>query len=568
MKGKSLCAAIIIVALSSLAMMLYLWAGAKRAEPPSYGFMHPDGQQLAVNFGSHLVWLDDAGRERAALDIADLGLRPVGDFGFFSDGDLLLYHRSEPYSVLDNLAAFFRLRASREVAASSDEGFYRCDLELERCRRLADSEQHPARSFRLLILPDTDTILLADTADHALYKLTPEGRQLASNQRDCKFPNQLLWHEGDVWLADNNHHRVVSVSSATDNFGRKRQTITTELGGEHRWPHQLAASDEGIWVLVGNNAMANGRLQFYRWSGAAERRLPLAGVDDPLAISFWRDHLWVSDFAEPKLLKIDPQSGMAEQADSATLARLYQQTESGERYYRRLEWLAMGLFGLVLLGGFAAAWKLEKQQTLERFNKLSKPAGSIVVDGEVEPTGQSDILWIPSAIKPYHWWLANACWVMAALMLLMVVLTYQSLADTPAILWMGVGTAGFMALAGYMTRALLASVAHAKLGVIGESLVLVSARGERTVARARELAYSPQFIFADDVAIALGNTNLRFYDEQALKRWVYPRLKSAQKINAYQQVARLWHLRHPQVIWPTVLLAVLSVAVLALKLWG
>ena len=568
MKGKSLWAAVVIVLFSLLAMALYLWAGGKRAGLPSYGFMHQDGQQLAVNLGSHLVWLDASGRERAALDLADLGFRPVGDFGFFADGDLLFYHRAEPYSVLDNLAAFFRLRATRQIGADSDDGFYRCELELEHCRPLADSAQHPARSFRLLVLPGSDDILLADTADHALYKLTAEGRELASKRTGFKFPNQLLWHDGAVWLADTNHHRVVRLATGAHKFGGKQQAFTTKLGGEHRWPHQLAASEEGLWVLVGDNAMANGVLQLYNWDGTPERRLPLADVDDPLAITFWREHLWISDFATPRLFKLDPRSGVAESVSSATLTRLHRQIENDERYFRRFEWLALCLFGLILLGGFAAAWVLEKKQTLERFSKLTKPVDAIVASGDIEPTGQSDILWIPSRIKPYHWWLANACWVMAALMLLMVALTYQSLADTPAILWMGVGTSGFMVLAGCMTRALLASIAHAKLGVIGESLVLVSAQGARTVARARELAYSAQFIFADDVAIALGNTNLRFYDEQALKRWVYPRLKNAQKISGRQQMVRLWRLRHPQVIWPTVLLAALSVALLALELWG
>jgi hypothetical protein len=124
-----------------------------------------------------------------------------------------------------------------------------------------------------------------------------------------------------------------------------------------------------------------------------------------------------------------------------------------------------------------------------------------------------------------------------------------------------------MAMAGVMATQLLASIAGAKLGVIGESLVLVSAKGARTIARGTDLAYSPQFIFAEGVAVALGNPQMRFWDEQALQRWVYPRLKAAQKLTGAQQTKRLWRLRHPQLMWPVALGAVMVLAALALKLY-
>jgi hypothetical protein len=567
MKGRSRFAAVMIVAFSVLALGLYLWAGAKRAQLPGYGFMHEDGQQLAVNFGSHIVWLDAAGREQAAIDLAELDIVPVGDFGFFSDGDLLLYHRAERLSFWDNLAAFLRLRSTRTSGASSEDGFYRCELALERCQPLAQSEQYPARSFRLLLEPASDIIYLADTASHALYKLSPEGRELAKNDRDFRFPNQLLWHKGDVWLADTNHHRVVQVATATDQFGRERQAFTARLNGEYRWPHQLAADGDGMWVLIGNSAMAEGRLQLYSWSGEPLTALALSGLTDPLAIYSWSKHLWVNDFAEPILLKVEPKTGVTERVESPTLARLSAQVRHDKHYLRRFEWLAIGLFGCVLFCGFAAAWILEKDQTRRRLKTLGESAVDMSSAGEIEPTGQRDIMWIASRIKWYHWWLARSCWVMAAAMLVILGVNYRSLISMPSIVWVSVGTAAFMAMAGVMATQLLTSIAGAKLGVIGESLVLVSAKGARTIARGTDLAYSPQFIFAEGVAVALGNPQMRFWDEQALQRWVYPRLKAAQKLTGAQQTKRLWRLRHPQLMWPVALGAVMVLAALALKLY-
>jgi hypothetical protein len=564
MKGRSLLAAMIIVVFSMLALGLYMWAGAQRAGLPGYGFMQQDGHYLAVNFGSHIVWLDDAGAERRAVDLADFGVNAVGDFSFFADGDLLLYHRAEPLGVLDNVAAFLRLRASRQSGASRADGFYRCELELERCHRLAQSRQYPARSFRLQLEPDTDIIYLADTADHTLYKLGPEGRELASHSQGFKFPNQLLWHDGNLWLADTNHHRVVQVNTGTERFGEPLQAFTTRLGG-HRFPHQLSAAHNGLWVLLGDSAMANGRLQRYSWQGEPLGTLALAQLPDPLAIVYWRERLWVNDFTEPVLRRVEPQTGVSEPVVSATLTELAAQVLADRRDYRRLEWWAVGLFLLTLLGGFAAAWRLEKEQTKSAFKRAVKPQPQVRPEGPIEPTGQREILWLTSRIKRRHWWLARSGWVMAAAMLLLTALCYPSLAQSPSIIWICIGTSLFLLLAGFMATHLLASIAGSKLGVIGESLVLVTAKGERTVARAEALRYSDQFIIADDVAIALGNPKLRFWHEAELKRWVYPRLYAAQKLTPWQQSQYLWRLRHPQMVWPLVLGGVLLLAVVTLE---
>ncbi|WP_049722694.1 NHL repeat-containing protein [Gilvimarinus polysaccharolyticus] len=568
MKGKSRVAAMVIVVFFVLSIGLYFWAGAQRSLLPSYGFMHPSGEQLVVNFGSQFIWLDAAGREQSTLDLTELSMTPVGDFGFFADGDLLVYHRVERLSLLENLAAFLRLRSNRVVGVSLDDGFYRCSLELEQCRPLAHSQRHPARSFRLLLEPQSDVIYLADTAAHTLYKLTAEGQVLAKNDGDFKFPNQLLIRAGDLWLADTNHHRVVRVATATENFAQELQAFAVQLGGQYRWPHQLAGGDEGLWVLVGNNAMADGRLQLYSWAGESLRPLTPAEHGDPLAIYRWQDRLWLNDFSHPSLVMIDPSTGVTAPVDSPTLAGLTDQTLKAEDGFRRLEWLALGVLALVLIGGFSAAWVLEKDQTRAHLSGLKRASGSVVAAGVIEPTGQQEVLWIASRIKWYHWWLARSYWVVTLSFVIFMAWDYQSLVKMPAMLWLVCGSAVFMALVGIMANQLLTNASRTKLGVIGESLVLVSADGVQSIARGKEVAYSSQFIFVDDVTVALGGPQLRFYDEQELKRWVYPRLAEAQKLNNQEQTKRLWQRRHPQLIWPLVLVLMIGVAALAVQLYS
>ncbi|WP_020210054.1 hypothetical protein [Gilvimarinus chinensis] len=579
MPFKSKVAAAVIIALVLLVLGLYLWAGAQRAGLLGYGFMRLQQSELVVNFDRSFVWLNAQGRERKTVELMPERLQPIGEFDFFANGDLLIYHRANPPGVMQNLAAFFRLRQGRQKAGEEapgerPTGFYRCVLSPLNCQPLAYSSVKPARSMRFVIDRAQNIIYLADTADHSLYKLSAEGEVLASRHEGFQFPNQLVllntdldaglepskeFTKGSLWLADTNHHRLVQLDTQTDTFARELQSHQVTLQGEHRWPHQMTASPEGFWVLVANNAMARGRLALVDPAGKITQPLTKnvlsdAGLTDPLALQYWQGGLWLTDFAEPKLVRIHPQTGRVQTTESASLQALEQEYLAQYGRYKRFEYIALGLFVVIFIGGFAAAWMLEKEQTRAAFRSATKGA-TFSVDGEITPTGTGDVLWLDSALKPWHHWLPKIIWGIWALMLVAVVVLYLSDSKAPAsIMQLGLIMVMFLGVVSWGVQGLFRFLSASKLGVIGESLVLVDGKGARTIAKGNELAYSQHFICADQVAIALGNPNLRFFHEAELKRWVYPRLKHGHKLSAWQQNKHLWRLRHPQMMYSAVML--------------
>ncbi len=573
MQGKSKVAAIIIVSCIVCILGLYLWAGSQRAGLHGYGFMRINDGELVVNFDRSWVWLSQTGRERRTLELESENLRPVGDFDFFSNGDLLIYHRQAPLSVWQNLKAFLRLRQAPVASSVGREGqradgFYRCRLSALGCEALSDANILPARSFRVVIDRATDTIYLADTSDHSVYKLNADGEVLASRHEGFKFPNQLLLRDGKLWLADTNHHRVVELDTHTKHFARELSNRKVTLDHQYRWPLQLAKAPQGLWVLMGDSSVANGRLAFVDRDNdltqpLAPEVLRSAGLNDPLAIKYWQGELWINDFTQPTLVRLNPASGDVRTIESPRLQALEQVYTRKANDYRRLETLAIGLFVLVMVGGFIAAWVLEKEQTRSVIRSAGRGT-TFSVDGEVTPTGTRDILWLSSALKPWHHWLAKIIWLMWALILLVLAGLYFTVEEGAAsIVQLGVGIAVFLGIVCWAVQRLFEFLSASRLGVIGESLVLVDGRGQRTVASGAELAYSPHFIIADHVAVALGNPQMRFFTEAELKKWVYPRLQRGQKLSAWQQAHYLWRLRHPQFVYSAVLLA----AVLGLYLF-
>ncbi|MCP8900787.1 hypothetical protein [Gilvimarinus xylanilyticus] len=565
MQGKSKAAAIIIVSCVVSTLGLYLWAGSQRAGLQGYGFMRVNEGELVVNFDRSWVWLSQTGRERRTLDLESENLRPVGDFDFFANGDLLIYHRQAALSVGQNLKAFLRLRqAPAHSSAGHDgqraDGFYRCRLSVLRCDLLPNANILPARSFRLVIDSATDVIYLADTSDHSVYKLSGDGEVLASRREGFKFPNQLLLRDGALWLADTNHHRVVVLDTHAEGFARERSHRKVTLDHKYRWPLQLATAPQGLWVLVGDSSVANARLAFIDRDNdvtqpLAPEVLRSAGLNDPLAIKYWLGALWINDFTQPKLRRVNPTTGDVQTIDSPRLQSLEQAYTRKANHYRHLEALAIGLFVLVIVGGVIAAWVLEKEQTRQVIRSAGRGT-AFSVDGEMTPTGTRDILWLSSALKPWHHWLAKIIWLMWALILLVLLGLYFSVEEASAsILQLGAGMAIFLGIVCGAVQRLFGFLSASRLGVIGESLVLVDGRGQRTIASGAELAYSPHFIFADHVAVVLGNPQMRFFTEIELKKWVYPRLRQAQKLSAWQPTQYLWRLRHPQIVYSAVLLA-------------
>lgn len=578
MKGKSLLAACLIVPLTALSLFVYLYANHGKLEIDHFGFFRVHDNHLVTQFGNHLVWLDPDGREQKTLHLQNLNIIPHGDFDFFSNGDLLVYNLESEPGLLDLLGRLLRLQKHESsltrpaFTSQSRDGFYRCDLQRETCTAFAAQLPLLNSSFRLVIDRSTDEVYLADTPAFELYKLNSAGETLAtSNTQTFKFPNQMVLAGDHLWLADTNHHRLVAVSTASDNFAQVQQEFAARAGGGYRWPHQIAQSDSGWWVNIGNNNLANGRILHFPYSAespgenAAESpvepdaELELSGMSDPMALAYWQGALWLADFDEPILQRYSAAGDILEPKQSATLASVTAQSQADYQYYQWLGYGGLGGLALVLLGGFGAAWVLERRQTIDKFNQLKDGGLTAAVNRPAKQPGGSEIFWLTNNAQRYVRWVGVIFLALVVAMVVSVIfLVTEAEKDVPGFHVAALGLSVALLLATAAAYWMFLHIAKLKLGVIGGSVVMQGSSGRRTIARGAGICYTRTRLMADDIIISLGNHQQTLFDRKQLEDYVFPRLKEARKCGQLEMLKYMWQTRDPLLVATLIILIIIA----------
>lgn len=550
MKGKSLLAACLIVPSAVFALAIYLYANQAKLDIDRYGFFRTVDHSLVLQFGQHLVWLDKQGREKKSYDLGQLGVTAEGDYDFFRNGEVLVYNRQVEPGMLHALARLLRLQKHALSPSEAADGLYRCDLQTNGCKRFAAQLPALDSSFRLAIDRQDDTVYLADTPAFKLYKLSPSGETLAASGTETfKFPNQLVLTGEELWLADTNHHRLVSVSTHSNSFAEVGESFAAELEGEYRWPHQIAYDGEGWWVNIADNGMANGRIVHFSRSGERGISIDLPGTADPLGLAYWQRSLWVADFAEPVLERYAPDGSALPAAISPTLDQVSAQSRSDYAYYQSLGYVGLAGFLLVMSGGFAAAWRLEKQQTIAQFKQLANSSLDELVARPAKQASASQIYWLVNRMQQKKRLLIMVFTIFLAGALGSLAVMFKSGEEIPAPLLQLMAAMFIFVVVFVVTLAwLMQRICQQKLGVIGASVVLHESESKRSVARAEQIVYTSTHLMADGVIVNLGRPQQRWFDRKELEDYIYPRLKGAQKLGHLAMLKHLWRAREPQLV--------------------
>jgi hypothetical protein len=567
MKGKSLIAACLIIPIAVITLAIYLYANQAKLDIGHYGFFRTIDNQMVVQFDQHLVWLDQYGREQQAFDLQTLDIKARGDYDFFSNGDLLVYHSTRKPGLLEGIASFMRLQKRDYQATRGRDGFYRCDLQTLECVNFAPQLPSVEASSRLVIDRRTDTVYFSDTPAFRLYKIDSAGNTIATSDTETfRFPNQLLLADGALWVADTNHHRIAAVDTADGSFAEVREEFSVNLGGEYRWPHQLTADAEGWWMIVGDNSMAHGRVVHFSSDGTRGKILDLREIRDPVALKYWQGGLWIADFSLPLLQVYSTDGKLLPAVESDTLDTLTAESLADFNRYQALGYLGVGGLILVLISGFAAAWMLERQETLDHFKNLGGGGVNAAIARPAKVVSEHQIYWLTNKMEQRKSTVTGLLVVMAAMIVAGLGMALNQQEEvSPGLAQLGVMSFIFLLIIMALFYCLARWVSSLKLGVIGSSLVLQNG-DRRTIARASEITYTNTHLMADNIIIALGNYRHSFFDYEELHEYVFPRLKSARKCGKMEMIKHLWHARDPLLMVSLVLSAIVAVMYIAIAL--
>lgn len=369
---------VLVLVLTGIAVATWMWGAGQAAtiDGPAQLKIDPKGH-VYLQIQNELIEHDANGAYVSTHDLTNLGVEILlGSFDFFSNGDILLRRGPDPRSTRDNIRAYERqtnLNTIKPQTAGS--GLFRCQLLSKECASFGATPIDFKAAFGIHIDRETDDVYISDTTRHVLRKYSSDGIALSEPVEGFKFPNQLLLHEGQLLIADTNHHQIRIVDPSSSSFGKDIDKITVTpdaaTAAGLTWPTRFARVGKKWWVQNMSSSMNEGGIFVFDDEWQFERQLDMPEAVDPIALIALGDVVWVSDWKNDKVHRFSVAGEPLAALNSRGLADIVTRSKAERRKFELLGYSGVVLL-LLILGGLAArAFALGSSTTPPPFVKIS-----------------------------------------------------------------------------------------------------------------------------------------------------------------------------------------------------
>lgn len=364
-KSISKTTAVLLFAVFGALLGLKFWADDKALDFRGPDHMHTDtAGNLYIQIGNVLLKHDDKGTYLTQYDLTAFGINDYyGDFSFFNNGDILIRRGTDELSILEKYKRYRRMTNKTPLAAANDEsGLFRCSLETQQCSRFGDGAIDFNRTFHLSIDSQTENVYIADSSRHTLRLFDVNGVQLAVDNNGYKFPNQLSLIDNTLYVADTNHHRIISLDPSPDNFGKLIEnhpilsdnpeviTVALQQLKSQIWPATFVHTKDLWWVNVMNNAMRDGDIYLFDPNWHLLGMLELPEGADPMDLVRYGDSILISDFTLNRVYRYDIDGNYVDDFDSTGLQQVIDANKTQQTQYKHLSYAALGSFITLFAG--------------------------------------------------------------------------------------------------------------------------------------------------------------------------------------------------------------------------
>ncbi len=549
-KVHPLVAALVILA-TLVCIGVWAWGSGKAREigGPAELLVSPSGH-LYVQMQNYLLEHDDDGQFVGRHDLSALGVeRVLGAISFFPNGDVLLRRGKDERTFLDNVRAYLRLPNEKPaVATSPGSGLYRCRIETAECSPFGADGVDFNAAFSVFIAPGDDAVYISDTTRHALRKYSADGQLLAASETGYKFPNELLVHDGRLYVANTNHHEVTIISPDTESFGRKIASVNVIPAAASRnrqiWPSHIARVGDDWWVNNMRSGMNEGGIYVFDADWQFKARVDLPEGADPIEFLSFNGEVLVSDWDNDRVHRVLVNGVRVGDFDSPGLQALV-----AESVERRWHYEATGYFALIALGLIIVGLLVKGLLTDAPPDESDAPleAATETPDGPV---------WFEPDEK-----------IAAKLRLMAVLAGVMVLAMIPLLVYVIVVTdlriaahelvVPVIAVAAIILPIVWANhcTTNSSFGFEGNTLTLRDHKGNETRVPVDKASYTRTVIAGGGAAVFLGQQQMTLYDRELLESQVFPRLANAKAVSHWQMQKMLIGIRHPQGIATVAILA-------------
>ena len=521
--------AIAVIAFFLLLLGARFWAYGESVSVTGFSYLHkhPSGDTVVL-FQNVLYRFNEANELHSKTALSELGV-PAGqitDFAWFSNGDLLLRRGQREEGLAFNLDRYQRKQNSTPANSTDPQAsLVHCSNDSGLCQPFADPPLNLNDVFALEIDTETDRVFVADTSRHKIYLLSAEGRELDRIDTGLKFPNQISYVDGILYVANTNHHQISGYQVTGDRFSREAEVISVTpedaVVARQTWPAAFLFVDEMLWVINATNRMNQGGIYLFDVANdyGYSQQVMLGEDADPITMIRHGDRILVSDFSHDRIYELDIDGGQTGEFFPQWLRDDVMQVRAERERYQQLTTALTGLFIASLAAGFGYALYRQFGSAGEHRN-LHEPLRASLIN-----INDPDILWIEPDRKT-----RRALYTLPVIMAMLVsgmLLLRAYTGEAPGRIDM-LAMASLTAIAVILFTALYASLKK-RIGVLGESLILMDRKGRYSASSGNEIQYSDAAILIGEHFVMLGAQPRIFPTDQMMKH-VYPLLQSAEYI--------------------------------------
>ncbi len=552
--------AALVLIMTGLAIGVWMWGSgaAARLGGPAELNVGPDGHRY-VQIQNYLVEHDEEGAYLRTYDLEVMDVELfLGGFAFFSNGDILLRRGPDPRSFLDNLRAYSRETNQKSIVPEEPRnGVFRCNLESSSCERFGEEGIDFKAAYSVYIDWQTDEVYISDTTRHLLRKYSATGVELAPPVDGFEFPNQLMVHDGQLLVADTNHHVIRILEPLSSMYGdaidRKDVVPAPAKTARQTWPSHFARVGEEWWVNNMQTGMNRGGIYVFDNDWEFLRRVALPTDADPIAILAVGDAVWVSDWNNDVVRRFSLSGEPLASLDSAGFETILAASRQERLKFTLLSYAGVGVVAFLLLGLMVRAFALSMNRNPARRSADAHEEAPQVdkTPLHLEPDGKLR--------KRMNRALGLAAVLMFLSVGLLMYLTSQ-LEKPDLLLYLMAPLAGAFTIV-----VLIAWVNSANWGTAvsldGNTVTLRDHTGRQSSCPIREIRYDDTAIATQDVVVILGRPKARIYAHDAIQERLLPRLGEARKVSPIEMLKIQLQLMHPQGL--IAVLAIVAVIVYA-----
>ncbi|MDJ0709056.1 MAG: hypothetical protein QNJ14_01645 [Woeseiaceae bacterium] len=553
----------VVLFLTFVAIAIWAWgSGAATAfGGPAELRVDPNGHRY-VQIQNYLVEHDERGEFVATHDLEDIGVELfLGTYAFFSNGDILLRRGPDPRSFFDNFRAFQRKTNQDSVAPeTSESGLFRCNLDTRHCDRFGLQGVDFKAAHGIYIDWASDDVYISDTTRHLLRKYTRAGDEIATTDEAFKFPNQLMLHDGSLYVADTNHHVIRVLSADNSTYGERLESVdvvpTDASQAKQTWPSHFARVGDTWWVNNMKTGMNLGGLYVFDDSWNFVRQVSLPDGADPISIIALDDEVWVSDWYNDVVRRFAHDGTSLPDLDSAGLAEVLEVSRAERHRYKLYSYGGVALVVFLLLALLVRGFAMS----------MNKSASSAKQEAADIDAGGAEELFLEPDEKALRR-MRSAATLFGALLLMLIgtvayiLVAYDKLEFAVRLV---VPVFGFVLIFAAIIWVNKANKGTA-IRLVGDTLTLRDHTGRESSCALHQVRYGDAAIATRDMAIFLGRPMAWLYPRKVIESDLLPKLAPATKLNPMAMTRLLIELRHPQGLFTVAMgIAAIIIGIMAL----